>query len=306
MSERLKAEDEETVFRQLGMLTGAVAGGEIGEIAQLTRVGVISTGAKLADKIRDVRLDSQSTILQAIKLEPSEVNDIPNEAKNVSADPDPQVTYNEYGIPTIPDQLSNDNRILEYQSGYSPAENISKLGLFEESKPSLAQNSQSNLSYFGEPHRPIGDIITPSESLIKKLDAFGMTEDEIDRFFKGHEVQFEAMGGARHPITSFILFKDNLLSIGIYSIYNVGGGGLPLLRFRTHALSLAKELELREVEIFGIKVVNEKLEKLLIKQGFESGPEITVNFMGQFVVEAPTFRKIFKVPQPTPSPSLRP
>ena len=99
------------------------------------------------------------------------------------------------------------------------------------------------------------------------LEELGLGEPEILAFMEGRVVVYY-LPTESEPGIAVIQKSGMRLRSGIVVINDPGGGVKTLLRFRGRSRAVAKLFCLAELELFGAAVVNEKLESILLAQGF--------------------------------------
>jgi hypothetical protein len=107
----------------------------------------------------------------------------------------------------------------------------------------------------------------PRLSQVRVLRDFGLVRSERKAFFRVEAVVFSFSTGAA-PAIAIIQLLGNRLCSGIISIHDIGGGLRDFVRFRDQAHRVARAFHADEVELFGAAVINERLEALLLRQGF--------------------------------------
>jgi len=106
---------------------------------------------------------------------------------------------------------------------------------------------------------------TPAQ--LAALSAFKVSPDQLARFEAGISIACKLSTQSDEGIAVLQKVADRM-RCGIFFLHDQGGGLVTLVRFRSNAMTLAREFDKEQVEVFGATVLNKKLEALLRRQGF--------------------------------------
>jgi hypothetical protein len=96
----------------------------------------------------------------------------------------------------------------------------------------------------------------------------GIPAGRVAAFLRGETVV--VTGAGADPVGIAVLQRvGTRLRCGIVSIRDPGHGHVTMLRFRGRCHALAARLGAVELELFGVAVINPKLEQVLLRRGFE-------------------------------------
>jgi hypothetical protein len=191
--------------------------------------------------------------------------------------------------PIVPEQPANDIELTEqFGLNTSTENNLARLGFFADAKPIST---------------PVMPGILNTEESYKLLSDFGLTDVEIEKFYKSNKpVEIEIPNIASHPINAYIHKENDILSIGILSIFNTTRGINPLEIWAAKSISLATALNADKIELYGVNVVNHVVDRYLRMKGFEKGADIRLPLFGNFI-DGKTVRKVIDL---KPVPELNP
>ena len=149
--------------------------------------------------------------------------------------------------------------------------------------------------------------LTPQQFTI--LDSLGLSNSQMENFYKGNAVELRLPSTRINqdpsirvdPVIATIQLQDTRLSASIISINNKSGGAVrDILRYRDRAFDLARAFELDDVELVGAAVVNDRIRRLVERQGFERvqrqvppGIAEEYNVPSDFAIEV--FVKVFPI-----------
>lgn len=112
----------------------------------------------------------------------------------------------------------------------------------------------------------------PYEAL-ELLSKVGLDAGQVNSFFSRVAIVYLLPTQTKPGIGLIQLIDATRLRHGIVEIDDVGGGLRSFGQFRARTMALARLLGLVEVELFAAAVINPRLERLLIRQGFIRGEE---------------------------------
>ena len=119
-----------------------------------------------------------------------------------------------------------------------------------------------------------------TDEIRKLLLNLGLTEEQMTDFFAHIPVVYSLPTQSDPGIGLIHLIDDSRLRNGSVEINAVGGGLKSFGQFRTRTIALAKEIGISEVELFGASLINEELERLLSRRGFERRVELIPEALG--------------------------
>jgi hypothetical protein len=131
-----------------------------------------------------------------------------------------------------------------------------------------------------------------SISVTKALESLGFSAEQKSLLSKGQQVIVESSKNNNH-IAAIYKIEGDRLTAGIYSAFTTDTSGA-LAKFSSDAKSLGRALGVKEVEFFGANIINERLESILVKRGFQPGPEISFEYYSNSVT-ADTLRKVINL-----------
>jgi len=131
-----------------------------------------------------------------------------------------------------------------------------------------------------------------SVSVTKTLESLGFSSEQKSLLSKGQQVIVESSKNNNHIAAIYKIEGDRLIA-GIYSAFTTDTTGA-LAKFSSDANSLGRALGVKEVELFGANIINERLESILVKRGFQPGPEISFEYYSNSVT-ADTLRKVINL-----------
>jgi hypothetical protein len=99
------------------------------------------------------------------------------------------------------------------------------------------------------------------------LQELGLSEHHIAAFLEGRAAVYY-LPTESEPGIAIIQKWGARLRSGIVVINDPGGGVKTLLRFRQRSRTVARTFHLAELELFGAAVINDKLESILLNNGF--------------------------------------
>ncbi len=99
------------------------------------------------------------------------------------------------------------------------------------------------------------------------LQDLGLTQQDIAAFLEDRVVVYY-LPTESEPGIAIVQRSGSRLRSGIFVLNDPGGGVKTLFRFRGRSRAIAKAFGLAELELFGIAVINEKLERILLAHGF--------------------------------------
>jgi hypothetical protein len=134
-----------------------------------------------------------------------------------------------------------------------------------------------------------------SGPVVQSLRNLGLDPSQIEAFLRGDAVvyQFPTQGEAG---IAMIQRTGVRLRSGIIEINDVGGGVRDFLVFRGRSEVVARTLGASELELFGGAVINQKLESLLLRRGFQRGEDTVPEDLGGGTMEI--LFKVFPVTEP--------
>ncbi len=98
------------------------------------------------------------------------------------------------------------------------------------------------------------------------LAQVGMPAGLVAAFLRGEAVVVTGMD----PVEIAILqLTGTRLRDGVVSVRDPGRGHVAMLPFRSRCQTLASRFGAVELELFGVAVINAKLEQMLLRRGFE-------------------------------------
>lgn len=110
-----------------------------------------------------------------------------------------------------------------------------------------------------------------SQAAIRALNALGVDRKEHADFAKGVAVATRIAPTTANgdPTEGYVqLMSDRLIS-SIVTVRDVGGGLASIMGFRTKSIELARAVDRPEVELVGHAILNDRLGRVLVRQGFE-------------------------------------
>jgi hypothetical protein len=140
----------------------------------------------------------------------------------------------------------------------------------------------------GEP----GKSWKPNHAQVRALRALGIDRKRRRAFVQGEVVVFDLQTEGE-PGIAVIQVVGKRIRSGIISIVDVGGGVSDLTRFRGQALDVARAFAANELEIYGGAIINQRLEALLLRQGFSRAIEAIPEMLGGGMMEIVS--KVFPV-----------
>jgi hypothetical protein len=115
---------------------------------------------------------------------------------------------------------------------------------------------------------PAGAIAMATPDAERALRELGLSEAEVATLLAGKPTMFELAGAPPGTIGIARLFAGQRLQSGILTIENVGGGLSDFIRLEAHSQAAARALGVRELELMGIEVRNDRLRRALEQGGF--------------------------------------
>ncbi len=110
-------------------------------------------------------------------------------------------------------------------------------------------------------------VMTPET--LEALKAMNVPRDEYELFLAGEPVQFTLHTPSGNETNGFLQLKDDSLASGILVIHDPGDGLRAFADFRERSLELARALGKESIELVGGAVTNQRLGRILVRQGFE-------------------------------------
>jgi hypothetical protein len=129
-------------------------------------------------------------------------------------------------------------------------------------------------------------------SQLRALRELGLDAPQRRAFLRGEVVLYYSPTRAEPAVAVAQLVGIRLRS-GMIAIRDVGGGLGVLARFRTRSHAVARACGASEVELFGAAFINQRLEALLLRQGFARATEPVPEELGGGTMEIVT--KLFPV-----------
>lgn len=124
----------------------------------------------------------------------------------------------------------------------------------------------------------------PSGPLVRSLRGLGLDPSQVETFLRGEAVVYQLPTQGEAGIAMIQLAGIRLRS-GIIEINDVGGGVKDFLVFRGRSEVVARALGASELELFGGAVINQKLESLLLRRGFQRGEDTVPEDLGGGTME---------------------
>lgn len=108
-----------------------------------------------------------------------------------------------------------------------------------------------------------------SGAVVKALKALNVPRELYAAFMRGEAVPCFAPTRSGRETNGFVMLKEDCLTSGIILVHDPGDGLAALSNFRARSLDLARALGKDQLELAGGSVTNEKLGRMLVRQGFE-------------------------------------
>ncbi len=106
---------------------------------------------------------------------------------------------------------------------------------------------------------------------IDALAAMGIEREHFGRVLAGCSVSFDmpAVTDTQQVMGGFVQLTPDSVASGVVLVRDVGGGMATLLAFRRRANALARAFDRPFVDFMGCELKNERLGRLLVRNGFE-------------------------------------
>ena len=130
--------------------------------------------------------------------------------------------------------------------------------------------------------------------IVQALLDLGLDLSQIERFARGEEVTYCLPTETDPGIAMIDRIGDRLRS-GVLEIDDPGGGHRDLTGFRDRSQAVAIALGVSELELFGGAVINERIEQILLRRGFQNVEAAIPDDLGGGKMMILT--KVFKVPR---------
>lgn len=135
-----------------------------------------------------------------------------------------------------------------------------------------------------DPLQVPGEGRRPQLSQVRALRDLGLNQAQRSAFFRAESVVFH-FPTREEPAIAVAHLAGSRLRCGIISIRDVGGGVRDLGQFRDRCQAVARSFGASELELFGAAVINQRLQALLVRQGFARLTELVPEELGGGTME---------------------
>jgi hypothetical protein len=124
----------------------------------------------------------------------------------------------------------------------------------------------------------------PTDEEFHALQRLGLDPSQIEAFLRGDTVVYR-LPTETDPGIAMIQWIGNRLRSGIIEINDIGGGVRDFSLFRHRSEAVARAFSANELELFGGAVINQRLESLLIRRGFQRAEDTVPKELGGGTME---------------------